>query len=47
VKRGYTQGYTFPPVLNPEFMQRGSGKVEVKVGVPGGGAIYQFIRWDA
>jgi hypothetical protein len=20
VKRGYSQGYTFPPVLNPEFM---------------------------
>jgi hypothetical protein len=47
VKRGYSQGYTFPPILNPEFMQRGAGKVEVKVGVPGGGAIYHFIRWDA
>jgi hypothetical protein len=28
-------------------MQKGAGKVEVQVGVPGGGAIYQFIRWDA
>ena len=40
VKRGFSQGYTFPPVLNPDFMQRGAGKVEVLVGVPGGGAIY-------